>query len=87
MLLTVNNDSTSRPGPDFVKRLNECDDVIKYEECGWFCVTGWRMVNGERRRHVHTHFNSREEFENLVNPSDDYKKGYWRYGQAHRKGR
>lgn len=84
MLLVVNNDSTSRPGSDFVKKLAECDDVSEYTECGWFCVTGWRIVNGERIRHVHTHFNSREEYQNLVEPKIDefFKSGRRPYGYA-----
>lgn len=80
MLLTVNNDSTNRPGPDFVKKLSECDDALEYSECGWFCVTGWRIVDGVRHRHVHVHFNSREEYQNMVEPRiDEFFKGR-RYG-------
>lgn len=83
MLMRPNSDPTSRFDSDAAKKIAECDDVSHYQEAGWYCITGWKFVHGERRRHVHVHFGSREEYENFVNPKPSIFDGRYhglRYG-------
>lgn len=56
-MLVANNDPTSRFEGRHVETLAECDRVVTYEECGWFCVLGYK--GGERV--VHAHANRAED--------------------------
>lgn len=63
MILTVNNDPSSRLTSEMVRLLKEeCDDVTPYEEAGWFCVIGYK---GDRRL-VNAHCDSREQYEVMM---------------------
>jgi hypothetical protein len=69
-ILTTNNDPTSKGARADIEKLKECDDVQYYMECGWFCVAGWKKDSfGRHKRIVHAHFSSKDEFENMKDPS------------------
>jgi hypothetical protein len=58
---------------------NECDDVKTFNECGWFCVVGYKG----NKRLVYAHCNSLEEYETsmgLLRRSNPF--GYGSGGEA-----
>lgn len=56
-MLTVNNDPTGRFEGRHIEILAGCDEVRDYEECGWFCILGYK----DGRRVVHVHANRRDD--------------------------
>ncbi|RWL22522.1 MAG: hypothetical protein EOR63_32305 [Mesorhizobium sp.] len=62
MLVTFNNDPTKLFKQSDLKLLAECDDVRPYQECGWYCVAGYKG----QRRVVHAHFSSKDDYESAM---------------------
>lgn len=55
-------DSRNFSAHDHIPRLAECDRVVTYSECGYFCVAGYR--NGDRA--VHAHMSHADEFRSAL---------------------
>lgn len=53
-MLTTNNDSTKRLEQGDIRKLADCDTVMGYSECGWYCLLGHK----DGRRVVHAHAES-----------------------------
>lgn len=69
MLLVANNYPTSRGTPDDIAKLQDCDWIFDYHECGWYVVTGRK----DGVRIVHAHFSSVDEFERMKDASKRFK--------------
>ena len=63
-MLITESQKTERFTPEIAQQLKACDAINTFTESGWFFAYGYK----NDKIVVRTHANSREEYQDLMNP-------------------